>query len=509
MSGEKSYVLGIDFGTQGLKTGIFTTDGTLIWKGEHSYPTAYPHVGRAEQDPSAWWHALGSVLREAAHGVDLSRIEGVSVCATSSTVLVANEQGVPVSPAIMWMDKRAVAQTESINHNSDPEVKEVLRFSGGKVSEEWMVAKTLYLKQTGKLRPGMKVVEQLDWINFKLTGNWTASQCNAVCKWNYVIEKGGFSPAFFAAIGLPDYQAYWPENIIPVGGVVGRFTAEAAGHLGLAEGTPVFQGGIDAHIGMLGVGAVETGIMSLVMGTSFVHLVHAESPVFHPGLWGPYEDAILPHSWLIEGGQLSCGSLTTWFLQQFYPHVPADQLGSVYAELLAEAEKLPAGSEGLVMMDSWQGNRTPYRNPVATGAVVGLTLAHTRYHIFRAILEATAYGTKNIIQTFEQTKLPIHRIIACGGGTKNALWMQILSDVTGLVIETLEETEAGIKGCAIIAANGLGHFPSLKAAAQAMGEGGRVYTPQTDKQQAYEKYFAIYLDLHEKLFPVMNELTVN
>jgi len=506
MFAEQSCVMGIDFGTQGVKAGIFTTDGKLVWKSERSYPTAYPQVGRAEQDPSEWWQALSELMRTASADFDLRQIGGIAVCATSSTVLHTDARGVPLRPAILWMDQRAVSESEEINANQQQEVQEVLRYAGGKVSEEWMTAKTLWLKRHAKLAPGDRIVEQLDWINHQLTGEWTASMCNAVCKWNYVKSKGGFSPHYFAAIGLPDYADYWPDTVVPVGGLVGRITEKAAEQLGLPVGTPVFQGGIDAHIGMLGVGAVDSGVMSLVMGTSFVHLVHADRPVFHPGLWGPYQDAILPESWLIEGGQLTCGSLTTWFLQQFYPHVPKAQRAEVYAELLREAERIPPGSEGVVMMDSWQGNRTPYRNPLATGALVGLKLAHTRYHVFRSMLESTAYGTRNIIRTFQESGLAINRIIACGGGTKNPLWMQILSDVTGLVIETMEETEAGIKGCAMIAAYGLGQYDHLSSAAKAMVEPGKIYSPQLANKPLYDKYFEIYLDLHKTLFPVMYKL---
>lgn len=505
MTTHQGLVAGIDFGTQALKISLFTLEGRLVWRGERAYPTVFPLAGRAEQKPEHWWQALVEVLKEAAKSVLLSRIEGIGVCATSSTVLVVDEAGVPQTPALLWMDNRAVDQAKAINENADTAVKEVLRYSGGKVSEEWMVAKALYLKEHGCLTPGRKVVEQLDWINFKLTGRWAASQCNAVCKWTYQAGKG-FSPAFFDAIGLPDYQKLWPQEVIPVGDRVGEVTEQAAAELGIAPGIPVIQGGIDAHIGMLGAGAVEPGVMSLIMGTSFVHLVHTEKPVFHDGLWGPYENAILPDQWLIEGGQLSCGSLTTWFLQQFYPHVSAEEMGSVYEEVVAEAGKIGPGSDGLVMMDSWQGNRTPYRNPLVTGSMVGLTLAHTRYHIFRAILEATAYGTRNIIAAFEDSHVPIKRIIACGGGTKNALWMQILSDVTGLVIETLEETEAGSKGAAIVAAYGLGKYPSLADAAKANIQSGRVYTPQKEAQEKYDRYFAAYLDLHVALFPIMKGL---
>lgn len=501
---QKTYVLGIDVGTQGLKAGIYTTGGQKVWVGSEGYPTQYPEPGLSEQDPNDWWKALTRVLAKCPKEIGLHSISAIAVCATSSTVLLVDESGAPVGPAMMWMDTRAGQEVDAINENSDPHVKEILRYSGGKVSAEWMTPKSLWLKNWGKLKPGCKIVEQLDWFNYRLTGNWVSSLCNATCKWNYVKGKG-FSDSFFRSIQLGDYAEFWPTAVKKVGDKVGVISAKAAQETGFKEGVPVLQGGIDAHIGMLGIGATAPGEVSLIMGTSFVHLVHTEKAVFHPGLWGPYADAILPGTWLLEGGQLTCGSLTTWFLQQFYPDKSGEELNGVYEELLAKAKEIDPGSNGLVIMDSWQGNRTPYRNAWSKGTIYGLTLAHTKYDIFRAILESVAYGTHNIMDCYRESGVPLQRIIASGGGSKNSLWLQIISDVTGLTIEVAEETEAGTKGCAVISAFGLRHYPSLAAASKKMTQTAGLYQPDMEANEKYKKFFKNYIELHERLLPLMEK----
>jgi ribulose kinase len=504
MMENQTYVLGIDVGTQGLKAGVYTVDGSKIWAGSESYPTNYPSPGLSEQNPLDWWRAFQRVLSKSQSFIDLHMISAIAVCATSSTVLVVNQDGEPEHPAMMWNDTRAGQEVDSINDNPDLQVKDTLRYSGGKVSAEWMTPKTLWAKNQGLLKPGYRILEQLDWFNLKLTGSWVSSQCNATCKWNYV--KGqGFTNGFFKAIQLEEFTDWWPTDVKAVGEQVGIISSKAAKETGLKEGVPVFQGGIDAHIGMLGIGATDLGEMSLIMGSSFVHLVHTENAVFEPSLWGPYPDAILPDSWLLEGGQLTCGSLTTWFLEQFYPGVSDAALKDVYQDLLKHALMINPGSNGLIIMDSWQGNRTPYRSLRAQGSIYGLTLAHTRFDIFRAILESVAYGTQNIIETYKRAGVPIHRIIASGGGAKNELWLQIVSDAIGISIEVAEEIEAGTKGCAVISSYGFGAYPTLVAASKKMTRTIKTYQPNIAHHEQYKKHYQTYLKLYEKLLPMMED----
>lgn len=496
-------VLGIDFGTQSLKVGVYTIEGNLVCTASASYPTFHRKNGYSEQDANDWWSALQKAMKSVNLLVDSKTIKGISICATSSTVVLTDESLKPVALAQCWMDQRATVEEEEINNNQHFQVENHLLFSGKKNSLEWMTTKSLWLKNHYDLT-GKRIVEQIDWINFQLTGELVASKCNASCKWNYVDRLEGFSESFFKEIGLEGITKHWPSKVLSVGEQVGTVTPNAAEYLGLEVGVPIFQGGIDAHIGMIGSNSLEPGQLSMITGTSFVHLMHHDKPVFNDSLWGPYDSPLLDGHWLLEGGQLSCGSIISWFLQEFYGHRTNKE--EIYKELETEIKKMDPGCDGLLVLDSWKGNRTPYKTPFATGSFVGLTLSHNKYHIYRAILEAIAFGTRNVIQTMNDYSIPVERIIASGGGTHNECWMQIISDVIGLPISIPKDIETGSKGAAIIASHGLGFYPSLKEASKYMVSMEKTYYPDVENTKKYDELFEVYIHLNKVLFPIMKRL---
>lgn len=497
------YLLGIDLGTQSLKVGIYNESGTLLLSESSAYQTNHTQAGLSEQNPNDWWQALKDALAKAKEKIDLRLINGISLCATSSTVVLTDKVYHPVAPAQCWMDQRSVKEEEEINCNTNPVVEDRLLFSGKKTSVEWMTTKSLWLKRHYDLSDKY-ILEQIDWMNYMLTGEVVASKCNATCKWNYVDHLGGFSDPFFQEIGLDGITNHWPSRVLKVGEKVGEITEYVAFELGVAAGTPVFQGGVDAHIGMIGSGALEVGHLSMITGTSFVHLMHHDHPIFNDSLWGPYDSPLIDGHWLLEGGQLSCGSIITWFLNEFYSG--RKDFNEIFTELEKNIQDIEVGSEGLIVLDSWKGNRTPYKTPYATGAFIGLTLSHTKFHIYRAILESIAFGTKNVIETFRNSSIPVKKIIAGGGGTKNASWMQMISDVTGIPMYIPKEEETGTKGAAIIAAYGIGLFPSIKHASNQMVAMQKVYEPDLNKTAKYEDIFESYLELNQLLFPIMRKL---
>ncbi|MHB9094369.1 MAG: FGGY-family carbohydrate kinase, partial [Eubacteriales bacterium] len=469
-------ILGVDFGTQGVRTAVFDSNAHCLNMAFAGYDTYYPSPGWAEQHPEEWWNAFKKALSGCLTGLDSTEIAGMAVCATSSTVLAVDEEGRPLMPAILWMDARAIRQTEKINSTGN----KVLRYSGGQVSVEWMLPKTLWIKENKPdiYESAYQILEQLDWINYRLTDRFVSSKCTATCKWNFTDTEGGWSDEFMREIGLGDFKDKIPVDVVPVGGRVGRITPETAAEIGLPKELPVFQGGIDAHIGMLGLGVVNPGQMGVIMGTSFVHLTLTQVPVYHQGLWGPYPSAVIEDLWLLEGGQVSAGSLTKWFKDQFASELPySNPNDDPYQVLAGQAQNIPPGSEGLIVLDTWQGNRTPYRDPMARGAVWGLTLSHTRAHLYRAVLEGVAHGTRNILEAFNKAECPVTEIVACGGVLKNPVWLQIIADVTGVPIKRTKFTEAGVLGCAVAAAVGLGYFKGLGEASRAMVEFGETVKP--------------------------------
>lgn len=497
MSPSGPLVLGIDLGTESLRVEALSPDGDRVGAAERPYATHYPRAGWAEQHPRDWWLALKEALAELGTRTPLAEVRALAVSATSSTVVASTADGEPLAPAILWMDSRAVEEADVINATGHP----ALRFAGGQVSAEWLVPKTMWLKRHRAdlwQQSGLRVVEAIDWLNFRLTGRWAAARCNAVCKGIY--GEKGWDPDFFEAIGLADYARVWPQDVVPLGVPLERLAPAAAVELGLPSDALVVQGAIDAHIGMVGMGITEPGQLALTMGTSFVHLGLASRPHFHPGLWGPYPGPVYPGMWLLEGGQISAGSITRWFRDHLAPDLP---VGEGYARLTAEAAGTPPGADGLVLLDYWQGNRTPLREPRLSGALWGLRLHHTRGHLYRAVLEGVACGTRHVLDAFAESGYEVRQIIAGGGATRNQLWLQILADVTGRPLQLAAAANTSVTGAAVTAAAGAGLYESVAAAARAMTAFAGTVEPQPHLQELYDGLYERYRQTGERLGPLM------
>lgn len=493
-------VMGIDFGTQSVRVGIYDRKGKYIAGGDQNYSISFPKVGWAEQDPNEWWTALKNLLKRVLDGIEVKKIKGIAVCGTSSTVVPVDQSGDPMMNAIMWMDTRNSGQVKRINDQKH----EILKLCGGEVSSEWMVPKALWIKEemNEMYKDSFKIVEQIDWINYKLTGKWTASICNTTCKWNLGLDKK-WDMGFFNSIGLEDIIEKWPEDIKDVGEEVGLLTHNAAKELGLNEGTAVFEGAIDAYVCMLGMGVGETKKLSLTMGTSFVQLAFIDKPTFSGSLWGPYQDVLIKDYAVLEAGQLSCASLIEWFIKEFIGNY--DKNENIYTYLVEKGRKIEPGSEGIVALDFFQGSRTPYKDSLAKGQLYGLTLKHTKWHIYRALLEATAFGNLNNIKEMESAGCRIDEIVACGGGTKNSLWLQIIADVCNRQIKVPKSLTPGILGCAIVALKGLNEYKTFSSACDEIVEMDKIIYPNEKNNKIYEQIFDEYIYLYEKLKDLMQK----
>ena len=388
------YILAIDIGTEGLRAGLVDTGGRLVASASSGYQTSYPHPSWAEQNPDDWWQAACQAITAclSTAGVHPDQIQAIGLDAFASTMVVCDRRGRPLMPAILWMDGRASLEAEDIESTDDP----VLQYGGGHESVEWMLPRILWLKRN---RPQIyhqaeRIVEALDWFTFRLTDQWNLSMNQVTDLWHYVPLLGGWPVSLLRRIGLEDSIPKWPDRISAIGDWVGDLTAQAAGQLGLKPGIPVACGGVDAHVGVLGLNAINPGQMGLIVGSSTVQVALSKTPVFHPGFWGPFQDSILTGTWLLECGQVSTGSIIHWYIQNMAPEkvlkAARRQHLSPYAYLDQLADALEPGAGGLIALDYWLGNRTPIRDPLARGALVGLTLYHTPAHIYRAFLEAAA-----------------------------------------------------------------------------------------------------------------------
>ncbi len=496
----KNSTMGLDFGTQSVRCGLFDELGNTIASGECKYDTTHPMQGWAEQNPQQWEKSMieaVSMCLASTSEQQKKSILGISLCTTACTLVAVDNSGNPTMNAILWMDNRAKAQAKRVTDTKHP----ILRHCGGEASVEWLVPKTLWIKEQ---RPQIyessaKFVEMQDYLTHLLTGVWCSSISQATCKSHYVEDKGGYDKSFFEDVGLSEFEDILNLDVRAQGEIAGGLTEQMAQRLGLKQGLPVYVGGVDAHVNMIGLGAINTGDMGIVMGTSFVHLATSENPVFADGIWGPYKSAIVPHSYCMEGGQVSAGSITKWFVNEF--SIGGD---NPYMTIANEAERISAGCDGVVCLDFFQGNRTPYKDPYATGTFFGLTLSHTRAHMYRAVLESVAFGTKNIIETMEKSGENISTIRGCGGVTNNPMWLQMISDISEKpIVLTKNSGMAGVLGSAIIAGVGAGVYTDFTSAAKGMVQPERTITPA--KEAGYDKAYKKYINLYKQLKPIMRD----
>lgn len=501
---QANYFMGIDLDTQSVRVVVADMSGNVVVSDEQAYETLYPQAGWAEQRPADWWRCLNTAVANVTDKLSIGlrySISAISVCATSPTIIPVDENGEALTNAIMWMDNRAVKETELVNATHHP----ILDYCGGEDSVEWTIPKMLWIKnnQPEIYQKSYKIIEQLDYINHKLCGKFTNSVCQAACKAHYVACEGGWSDDFFNQAGLEDYKDKMILDVTRVGDVLGTINKDFAEKYDLNPEMLVVQGGIDAHIGMLGLGVARPGKMAMIMGTSFVQLAfaNADEKLKLDGIWGPYNEPVVPNAWLLEGGQISAGSIVKWFMREF----DLNKMENPYAYMNEQVEKIAPGSDGLVALDFFQGNRTPYKDPNAKGVIYGLTLSHTKAHIYRALLESVALGTKNIIDNFEKQGCPVDMVVGCGGVTKDATWMQIIADATGKPIIVTVDPSAGALGCTIVAAVGAKAYPDFEQATKGMVKEAYTVTPNPDVYDDYQKVFDTYVELYEELKGTMSK----
>lgn len=492
-----AYVIGIDGGTESLRAHVFDLTGRSRGVGRGPYATDFPEPGRAEQAPADWWHAAAVAVREAmaAAGVGADQIDAIACDTTSCTVVALDATGQPLRPALLWMDVRAHREAAEVAACGDP----ALRVNGGgagPVSPEWMIPKALWIRRNQPevwARAAM-IGEYQDYLTLRLTGRWAASLNNITMRWHYQTDHGGWPLSMLDRLGLSDLSAKWPKDIVAPGAVIGPLLPEAAAHLGLRPGTPVVQGGADAFIGMIGLGVTQPGELALITGSSHLQLGVAAHPVHAPGVWGTYMDCVYPGRPIIEGGQTSTGSVIAWFKRNFAEGIDFDRLNH-------DAAALPPGAEGLLAVDHFQGNRTPHTDPLARGAITGLSLKHTPAHVYRALIESVCLGTRAIVESFGSA-FEARRIVVAGGATRSPFWLQVHADTLGVGLELTEEPEAPALGSAILAAVGAGRFPTIDAGCAAMVRTARRIEPDPAAHAAYEPIYARYRAAYAALKPL-------
>ena len=493
-------LLSFDFGTGGVRAGIYCTDQqAMIASAEAAYETVYPRAGWAEQDSRQWLDAMVTAGGKAVAASRHTDIAAICVATTASTVVACRRDGEAVRDAILWMDSRASAEaqeTAALDHA-------VMDYCGGSDAAEWLVPKAMWLSrhEADCFRDADIVCEALDFINFHLTGDWVGSRMNAACKWNYDSLEGRFVEEVYDRLGVPELAQKLPQRIVPVGGPIGEVRGALAAEMGITGRPLVAQGGIDAHIGMLGANTVAPGSMLVIGGTSVVHLTQLSAKSDMAGFWGPYPNALMDGLWLVEAGQVSAGSIISWLVDIVFG-LDADGHQALMAEVSAHA----ARGQGLLALDYWMGNRTPYRDADLRGALLGLTLGHSRADLYASVVDAVALGSANVISVLAQRNVRPERLVMAGGICRNPVWLQATVDALGQPVSVAREDNLSLFGSAVCSATALGLFKDLVDAAAAFETTTETLEPDRVRAEWYRSTLGLYRQATEALTPVMHEL---
>lgn len=514
--------LGIDVGTGSARAGLFTAEGRMLGSATHKIKMWKPQPDFVEQSSDDIWAACGRATREALKKAKASptQVAGVGFDATCSLVcLDANDKPVTVSPTgraaqniIVWMDHRAIPQAERINKTKHA----VLRYVGGVISPEMQTPKLLWLKENlpATWRRTARFLDLPDYLTYRATGDDTRSLCTTVCKWTYLGHKGttgaGWDKSYFQQIGLGDLAqekfARIGQKIRPMGEPIGAgLTAQAARELGLRPGIPVGVSIIDAHAGGLSLlGAPVAGKkattaslekrLALIGGTSSCHMAVSPKPRFIDGIWGPYFSAMIPGLWLTEGGQSATGALIDHVIFSHAAAAPllkeAKKKGVTIYELLnarldalaqSRRVKFPAAlTRDLHIQPDFHGNRSPRANPTLKGTMTGLALSATADDLalhYLAAIQAVAHGTRHILDEMNRKGYRIDTLLACGGGTKNPVFLREHADITGCKIVLPKEPEAVLLGSAVLGAVAAQKYSGVLPAMAAMNATDKVIAP--------------------------------
>lgn len=498
LANSATILLGIDCGTESMRVLAVDSTGRLLGSARAPHPTAHPFPGAAEQQPSDWWSGLGNAIRMLADdGLPLDRVNAIGVTATSSTVVFATVDGEPLRPALLWMDVRATEEAARFEATSAP----CLAVCPDGVSPEWGPPKAAWVAdhEPDCFRRSRVICEGGDWLIHQMTGEWTINVPAAATAWFYDAPNQRWPVETYANSGCPGLESRLPGRVLGPGERAGVLLPEIAREFGLPAGIPVVEGGIDSVSAMLALGVIEQGTVALITGSSNVVLALSDEPIRARGVWGSYAGAALPRKELVVGLH-GAGSAIAWLTR--------DILGDRdrMAELELRAASLPPGSDGLIALPDFQGNRTPYTEPRARGAYWGLSLGHGPAHLFRATLEGIAFATRQVLDAIDAAGVPVNQVRACGGATRSDFTMQMYADVLGRSIESSRTTDASALGAAISAAVGIGLFPGFEAAAPAMNGLGRTFAPDATTRHAYDAHYDLFRRTYPALMPLMREM---
>ena len=526
------YVIGVDFGTlSGRAVLADAENGRILASAVHDYPHGVMDAALPDgtplapdwalQHPQDYLDVLDKTLPKilTQSGVNPDEVEGIALDVTASTAMPVRRDGMPLcfldeykgnphAYVKLWKHHAAQDLADEMTRIALERKESWLAAYGGKVSGEWSFPKLWQvLREAPEVYEAMDGwAEAADWIVWQLCGRWVQNSCSAGYKCFYSKQDGYPSEEYFASLDerlrhVVKEKLWAPVE--PVASRAGSLTEKMAARFGLKPGIAVAVGNVDAHVGVPAAGITEPGKLLAIIGTSTCHMALSRERHDAPGICGIVEDGILPGCWGYESGQSCVGDHFAWFAEKLVPqayHQKAEESGmSIHAYLTELAAAYQPGESGLLALDWWNGNRSILADFDLTGLLIGMTLRTKPEEIYRALIEATAYGMRMVTENYQKHGVQIEEIYALGGiSQKNELAMQIYADVLKMPVRVIDCDQGGALGSAIFAAAAAGIYESVAEAICAMAAPVlRVYEPDGAHASVYDMLFAEYRRLHD------------
>ncbi len=494
MQSKPSLFLGLDISTTGAKALLIDQAGDVVSAATTPVSLSTPRPLWSEQDPREWWTGITESIRAALGeaGADGAAVQAIGLTGQMHGLVLLDASGEVLRPAILWNDQRTGPQCDEIRARLGK--ARLIQETGNDALTGFTAPKILWVREhePETYAQAAHVLLPKDYVRFQLTGDYATDKAGAAGTLLMDVKRRDWSREVLSALEIPPAWLPATHEGPEITGVVSAAAAEATG---LVAGTPVVGGGGDQAAQAVGVGAVAPGIVALTLGTSGVVFAATPAPFVEPeGRLHAFCHAV-PETWHLMGVMLSAAGSLQWYRDALAADVAFD-------DLLAPTADLPAGAEGLFFLPYLTGERTPHPDPLARGAFVGLTVRHRRAHMTRAVLEGVAFGLRDGFRLIAEAGLgEIEQVRVSGGGAKSQIWRQILADVLGHELVTVNTTEGAAYGAAILAGVGVGAWESVPAACAATVKVVDATEPQPAQVERYAELYPLYRQLYPALKP--------
>lgn len=488
-------LLGIDVGTSACKVALFRPNGEVIAQAVHEYPVFYPKPGWAEQNPEDWWAGVCAALRECLRKSDVhpADIAAIGVDGQSWSAIAVDAQGNVLCNTPIWTDTRARAECDQIRARFSEEA--LFAVCGNPIQPTYTLPKILWYRNhlPEVWQRTAHILQSNSFIVMRLSGAVTQDRSQGYGLCCYDMKRGEWDATVAEALGI---EPEWLPPLFDCQQVVGRVTETAAELTGLAAGTPVVAGGLDAACGTLGAGVCAAGEAQEQGGQAGGMSLCIDRYAADPRLI--LSTHVVPGHWLLQGGTTGGGGALKWLREQTCPELSFAQMSDL-------AESVPAGSEGVLFLPYMAGERSPIWNPNACGVFFGLDYAKTRAHLIRAVMEGVAYALRHNLEVALEAGTQVGTLRAMGGSANSLVWTQIKADITGRPIEVPASDTATTLGAAILAGVGVGVYADFASAVAQTVAVRRVHRPNEALQAVYAQGYAKYRALYAQLAPMMGQ----